>query len=120
MLPQRGRGLGVQRDAALLVGLEVALDRAAAVLRIARRSHIVSRPSASETADQRSAHSSPRRAPVVIATHTSVPQSGSRHAAFTIRAACSGVGGAGSAGRRGGSACASGLTETQRHRTARL
>ena len=54
------------------------------------------------TSDQRSAHSSPRRAPVVIVSQTSVPQSGSSHAASTIRAASSADGGCGSGRRAAG------------------
>jgi hypothetical protein len=89
--------------------------------RIAFRSQIVSRPSSRLSDDHRIAHSSPRRAPVVIATHNNAPQSGSRQASVTIRAACSGVGGCGFGfGAGGGSAWPIGLTLTQRHRAARL
>jgi hypothetical protein len=68
------------------------------------------------------AHSSPRRAPVTIATPTNEPQSGSRsNAASTRRAAFSADGGRGSGyGKAGGPACIAGLTAIQRHRTARL
>lgn len=52
--------------------------------------------------------------------HTSVPHSGSAHAAFTIAAACSGVGGRGLAGNRaGGSASSIGLAAIHRSRCAR-
>lgn len=55
-----------------------------------------------------------------MATHKKVPQSGSRHAAFRIRAASSGAGdwGFGFAAA-GGSVCVVGLTRTHRQRTAR-
>ena len=80
-----------------------------------------SRPSSRFTADQRIAQISPRRAPVVIATHSCVPQSGSAHASVRIRAASSGVGGSGfSLGAAGGSAWLIGLTATHRQRTAFL
>mgnify|MGYP003291264845 CR=1 FL=1 len=44
----------------------------------------------------RSAHSSPRRAPVVIASQTRMPHSGSFQASAAMRAACAGDGGCGS------------------------
>ena len=55
-----------------------------------------------------------------MATHKKVPQSGSRHAAFRIRAASCGEGdwGFGFAAA-GGSVCVVGLTLTHRRRTAR-
>ena len=69
----------------------------------------------------RRAHSSPRRAPVVIANQINVPQSGSFHASFTIRAASTALGGCGfGMGAAGGSAWCSGLTVTHFQRTARL
>ena len=52
---------------------------------------------------QRSPHSSPRRAPIVIASHTSGPRyPGTRQAAFMMRAASSAVGGCGSGGGAAG------------------
>ena len=79
-------------------------------------------PAAKSIRSQRSAHSSPRRAPVVIASQTSMPQSGSRHASPTIAAACAGVRRVGVGRRllRGASACLTGLVPIQRHRTARV
>ena len=44
-----------------------------------------STPAAKSTRSQRSAHSSPRRAPVVIASQTNMPQSGSCHASPAMR-----------------------------------
>lgn len=66
-------------------------------LAMALRTNIVAESgSARFRRSQRSAHISPRRAPVVIASHTKVPQSGSVwYAWLTIVAACSAVGGFG-------------------------
>ncbi|MDN5748153.1 MAG: hypothetical protein L0H64_06550 [Pseudonocardia sp.] len=73
------------------------------------------------TSTHRSAHSSPRRTPVTIASHTSVPHSGSAHASVRIRAASSGDGGRGLAFGAGGvSANTIGFDEIQPHRTARF
>jgi hypothetical protein len=44
---------------------------------------------------QRSALISPRRRPVIIVSHSNIPQSGSAHAAFRIRAASAALGGSG-------------------------
>ena len=56
-----------------------------------------------------------------MAAQTSAPQSGSRHASFTMGAACSAVGDCGFGfGAGGGSASAVGFTLTHRQRTARL
>ena len=78
-------------------------------------------PLARSSRSQRAAHNSPRRAPLTIASQTSIPQSGSLHASLTIRAACSADGGLAS-GRGGAGAAARdpGLTPIQRQRTARL
>lgn len=73
------------------------------------------------TSRHRMAQSSPRRAPVVIASQTSMPQSGPAHAVVAIAAVWADVGGWGSAfGSAGGSAWRTGLLPTQRHRTARV
>ena len=70
---------------------------------------------------QRSAHSSPRRAPVVIASQTSMPQSGSCQASATIaRPARRSAAGVGLRGARSAPACSNGLRPTQPQRTARL
>lgn len=54
-----------------------------------------------------------------MAVQINAPQSGSRHDAFTICAACSADGGWGfDFGAGGGSACSAGFTLTHRHRTA--
>jgi hypothetical protein len=52
-------------------------------------------PSVTSMSDQWAAHSSPRRAPVVMANHTNAPQSGSFQASFTSRAASAADGGFG-------------------------
>ena len=79
VLAQRLDRFAVERQAAALVGLQLGfLPSPSLPLRIAWRSQIDSRPSSRLTADQRIAQISPRRAPVVIATHNCVPQSGSR------------------------------------------
>ena len=70
---------------------------------------------------QRRAHSSPRRAPVVMASQANMPQSGSFHADPTIWAACVGDGGCESGGGCGGaSAWRTGFVPIQRQRTARV
>ena len=89
--------------------------------RIARRSQITGRSGARPTGDHRIAHSSPRRTPIVMATHSSAPHARSRHATPTIRAASAVVRGSGSGfGIAVGSAWPIGPTETHRRRTARL
>jgi hypothetical protein len=67
------------------------------------------------------AQSYPRRAPVVIASHTNTPHGRSVNAALRIAAACWGVGGWGSCiTARGDSASLSGLTLIHRQRIARF
>jgi hypothetical protein len=60
--------------------------------------------------------------PSGVSEHSgSSPTCGTPGGVRIISAACSGVGGAGfGVDAEGGSACAIGLTDTQRHRTARL
>lgn len=73
------------------------------------------------TSSHRNAQSSPRRAPVTIASQTNMPQAGSFQAWAAIRAACSEDGGVGSEWLVGGeSASATGFVPSQRQRTARL
>jgi hypothetical protein len=106
-------------DPAALVGLGVVLPHPGPELTDARSDPEDRRHEA--TSRHRRAQSSPRRAPVVIASHTSMPQSGSVQAVVAIVAAWVGVGGCGSAfGSAGGSAWRTGLLPIQRHRTARV
>lgn len=81
---------------------------------------IISGPVVKSKRSQASAHSSPRRAPVTIASQTNMPQSGSFQASAEMRAACSVVGGCGfGGGAAGGFALSMGLTLIHFHRTAR-
>src|SRR4051794_8775240 len=68
---------------------------------------------------RRSAHNYPRRAPVAIASQTSVPHASSFHASLSSAAASFADGGDGlGAGDAGGCALPVGLMEIQRQRTA--
>lgn len=122
VLDEQVDGLAVERDPALLMCLRVALappaglalpDRSAYPGDGALRIQVEIVPAQGAV--------SPRRTPVVIAVQIKVPQSGSRHASLTMRAACSAVGGCGfGLGAAGGSAWLIGLTVTHCHRSARL
>jgi hypothetical protein len=121
VVAQNDRSLRVQRDPALLVGFNSASASRPSSFRIARRNQTDSLPSDKSRSSSRSAASSPRRAPVVIAVQINAPQSGSRHDSLTIRAASRDVGGCGfGLGAAGGSAWLIGLTATHRQRTAFL
>jgi hypothetical protein len=80
---------------------------------------IVTTAAAKSIRPQRSAHSSPRRAPLVIASQTNRPHTGSFHASEEIRAAWEADGGCGlGLAARGATALAHGLVPIHSHRTA--
>jgi hypothetical protein len=110
VLHQHSGGFGIEYRPALLVRLRVLLGELAV---------LVNRPGAMKVTTllsksmcfQRSTHSSPRRAPMVIAHQTNAPQSGSGRASLMTRAASATLGGCGSGwGNAGLSAYSAGLT----------
>lgn len=109
----------VEGDAPLLVGLGVLFPRRRVALRDAGPDRDDGPVQINPVPAQRAQFASP------CAGSHGQPQEGPHHAslnaALRIAAACSGVGGSGSLrAPRGGSACSSGFTVIQRHRTARL
>jgi hypothetical protein len=105
----------IRRSVSVLVSFSNALARVGWA--VDRCTHMYAR--ASSMWRQRREHSSPRRHPVTMVSHSSRPHSGSDHASASRAAASVALGGSGLVFRGlGAFANSAGLTDRYRHRTA--